>query len=116
MKAYKIQVDPYEIIVSENGKEETKNLYMKFELPRILCNPNLGLDKDSKPSKDFDLMELGPIAQKIEQCKEVLLTVSEFELKVLKKRVEVVSKYFGYAQYEMFRRINEAQSVDVVEK
>ena len=116
MKAYKIQVDPYEIIVSDNGKEETKNLCMKFELPRILCNPNLGADDKGKASKDFDLMEIGPIAQKIELCKDILLTVSESELKVLKKRVEVVSKYFGYSQYEMFRRINEAQPVDMVEK
>lgn len=124
MKAYKIQVDPYDIenvSLDEKG-EELKNkkiLYPKFELPRILCNPNLGATTDGKkgkPSQEFDLMEIGPISQKIEQAKDIFVTVNGNELDILKKRLKIISSFFGYNHYEMFRRILEAQPVDMIEK
>ncbi len=119
MKAYKIQVDPYdyEIVTSKEdaSKKEGRTLQMKFELPIILCNPSLGSDNPSKPAKDFNLMEIGPVSQRIRQCTDVFLNVNENELEILKKRIGAISKFYGYNYYEMFRRIQEAQPVDMVE-
>lgn len=119
MKAYKIQVDPYDIemsILDEKGEEKKKMkaMHPKFELPRILCNATIG-SENRQPPRDFDLMEIGPIAQKIEQEKDIFVTVSEEQLKTLKKRIEFLSRFISYGHYEMFRRVLEAQPVDMIE-
>jgi len=121
IKAYKIQIDPYEIKyqIEKNGEleDKTKMVIMKYELPRHLCNGAIG-GEGQKPAKDFDLMEIGPIAQRIEQCADIQVTVNQHELDVLKKRVNVIGKSggFGFNYFEMFRRVLEAQPVDLVEE
>ena len=121
MKAYKFQIDPYEIKyqIEKNGEleDKTKMIIMKYELPRHLCNGAIG-GEGQKPAKGFDLMDLGPIAQRIEQCKDIQVEVNQNELDILKKRVDVISKSggFGFNYYEMFRRVLEAQLVNLVEE
>ncbi len=126
MKAYKLQLDPYEVEIaglSTDGNSENikkRNINVKFELSRILMNPNLGGGEDKekkfKPSREFDWMELGSICQRIGSCPDIFLTINERELEILKKRIKIVSPYFGYTNYEMFRRVLEAQNIEMVEK
>lgn len=116
MKAYKIRLDAYDSYSKdEKGEKIKRSICVKWELPHILCNPGLSKAADGKPDKNFDLLEIGPIAQKIEQCKDLFLEVSPQEWEILKKRIKQVSSLFGYANYEMFRRVMEAQPVDMIE-
>lgn len=129
MKAWKIDMTPYDYEqdeIKEDGTEHVvkKSMPIKYKLPRILCNPNLRIDpKKQEPDKDFDLMEIGPIAQRMEMSSDFTETSSDFhvtvtkqELEILKKRIKAVSKFFGYIQYEMFRRVTEAEEIELQEK
>lgn len=120
MKAYKIIIDPYEYEIRKQevnkplneGAIEKKIMYVKYELPRQLCNPQLGtvIEKgQSIPHKEFDLLEIGPLAQRIEQTDGPYMIVNSQELDILKKRVKIISNYFGYFYVEMFLRIMNAK-------
>lgn len=121
MKAYKIEVNPYDVEIKKqlpDGTEETvtRAVPIRYFLPRHLCNADLGSRTEGNkglPHKDFDLMILGPIAQKIEQEKNSHVIVSKEELEVLKKRVQVISQYFGYDSFEMFRRVMDAEAIEI---
>lgn len=120
MKAYQIIVNPYEYdikkpMVDESSKQddiEKKTMYVKFELPRQLCNPQLGMVNEkgqNVPHKEFDLMEIGPLAQRIEQTDKPYVIMNSQEMDILKKRVKVISRYFGYSYVEMFLRVVNAK-------
>ncbi len=121
MKAYKIDVNPYDVQFKKqnpDGTEETttRTVAIRYFLPRHICNADLGSRMEGNkgmPHKDFDLMVLGPIAQKIEQEKNSHVIVSKEEWEALKKRVQVISQYFGYDSFEMFRRVIDAEQVEV---
>lgn len=121
MKAYNIVVEPYEYEMEEPKKNEfgdlikgkTKTIYFTYELPRILCNPNLGVKENAKgdliPVKDFDFMDMGAIAHKIERCTNPYLTVNTNEWELLKKRVKQIANFCDYRYFEMFSRIINAK-------
>ena len=121
MKAYKIEVSPYDVEIKKmlpDGTEETtkRTVAVRYFLPRHLCNADFGSRIEGNrgiPHKDFDLMVLGPIAQKIEQEKNSHVVVSKEEWEALKKRVQVISTYFGYDSFEMFRRVMDAEAIEV---
>lgn len=124
MKTYKINVTPYTYEVMKRDADsqedrEARTMHVKFMLPRILCNGNLGKGPDGKVQKEdksFDLLTVGPLAQEIEQCKETHLKVSGEAMKMLKERVTFVSKFFDYVYVEMFRRIMDAKEISALDE
>lgn len=119
IKGYKIDVKDYPFqVMGEEGKEETETMRVRYQLPLILCNPNIGARQEGnmiEPNQEFKLMEIGAIAQRIEQAKEGFIIVNQNEYDILKKRMEVVSRYYGYSAYEMFRRIKDAKETTLLE-
>lgn len=120
MKGKKIDISDYESEVrnvDSEGKLEIKSEKMRprYLLPWLICNPNLG-NNDRGPDPAFDLMKLGPISKMIDVAKDDHIVLSDSEYNVLKTRAETVSKFFGYAHYEMFRRIYEAPEIELEEK
>lgn len=122
MKGHKINLTPYdyeESFLEADGTESRrkKTRYIKYELPRILCNPNLKKNTGkTEVDPEYSLMEIGAVCQKIEQEKEFWLILSKEEIKILENRIKTVSKFFGFNHYEMFRRVTEAEEVELKER
>ena len=115
MKAYKINIMPYDF-EERNEKNEIslRKIYITFALPRHLMNPNLGGVADQRtgqmnPPQGFDPIEIGYIAQRIEQCKDPYVIVNSNELEILKKRIKVIAPYFFYDSFEMIKRVMDAE-------
>lgn len=130
-KGYKIDTSNYifkaiqevikdnQIVIDEKTgepKTETKELdvYTRELLPILLCNPQLG-GSAGQPDPEFDLYEMGVIAKLIERgTNSVVLDSNQYDK--LKKRAGKMSKMLGYRYFEMIRRIQEAEEVELGEK
>lgn len=137
MQGYKIDLTPYdhtflkEVIVEEKGEmkyvpdpetgefkteKKTIKVIMCVHLPQMICNPSLG-GANGQPAGDFDLFELGVVAKLIENS-EVMgyCILDQKNYDILIKRVKQIQKHLNYKYFEMVRRVNEAEKVELEQK
>lgn len=101
------------VIDQETGEpkleERALEVRMRVLLPMMVCNPQIVDDEQ------FDLLELGSIANKIELSSDFCILDSK-EWERLSARVKKIQKKLNRKFYEMVRRVIEAEKVELEEK
>ena len=110
MKGYKLNLINYITLINiiENGKEKEKPYKVRNAIANILCHPSLKI-------VGYEFYENGKLGDKIINCTDDYITLSQIEYDKIKK---VFEKFEGFSrnEFELVRRVFEAQQVDIKEK
>lgn len=104
-KGYRLYLVNYEVKTIKEGQVQEVPYNVRESLAGLLCHPSIGL-------KGYKFYEHGKLGDKIINCSEDYIILSQIEYDMLKNTIDDF-KGFSRNDSELVRRIYEAEQIDL---